>query len=253
MNLRNTQPGMLAHLNCSASADVSPRPASTAPGNGFMFTAAARLATGADLGKLRDDQRHWSLLPPARGRATDFQQLSDGWGGRSLMRSTPCRHAQCCRHRCRARRASLQESFLCIATTRHRTSCVATRQKPALQPRYPLKTPHLFPRSLWTATQPLLLPGGDAGLRMTIARLPDGSLWVGSAVCGHRHRQMSRAWPTARQPAATGTPLSCLGSSFRGHAHGCCATVHFCSAARCTIRWRLLGSCCGLWGRSAPL
>ena len=31
---------------------------------------------------------------------------------------------------------------------------------------------------LWTATQPLLLPGGDAGLRLTAMRMADGSLWV---------------------------------------------------------------------------
>jgi hypothetical protein len=33
---------------------------------------------------------------------------------------------------------------------------------------------------LWTATQPLLLPGGDAGLRLTAMRMADGSLWVRS-------------------------------------------------------------------------
>lgn len=64
-------------------------------------------------GKLRDDQRFWSLLPPARGRATDVHQLADG---------------------------------------------------------------------LWTATQPLLVPGGDAGLRLTAMRMADGSLWASLVV-----------------------------------------------------------------------
>lgn len=61
------------------------------------------------MGKLREDQRYWSLLPPARGRATVVEQLADG---------------------------------------------------------------------LWTATQPLMVPGGDAGLRLTAMRMSDGSLWV---------------------------------------------------------------------------
>lgn len=35
---------------------------------------------------------------------------------------------------------------------------------------------------LWTATQPLLLPGGDAGLRLTAMQMSDGSLWIHNPV-----------------------------------------------------------------------
>lgn len=78
---------------------------------GWADVPNADISGGAGVrrGKLRDDQQFWSLLPPARGRATDVHRLADG---------------------------------------------------------------------LWTATQPLLVPGGDAGLRLTAMRMADGSLWA---------------------------------------------------------------------------
>lgn len=82
---------------------------------GWADVPNADISGGAGVrrGKLRDDQQFWSLLPPARGRATDVHQLADG---------------------------------------------------------------------LWTATQPLLVPGGDAGLRLTAMRMADGSLWASLVV-----------------------------------------------------------------------